>query len=99
MKDSLVSFRISGIPSTIPFHVSALNDTRFIDGYYDTSFIDKMRSFSIRDGDIAAAVFSLLPRRIEFLRHNEEQQQDPWMNSRLDWMDVFDIYHHYPYRS
>jgi len=98
MKDSLLSFRISGIPSTIPFHISALNDTRFIDGYYDTSFIDKMSSFSARDGDIAAAVFSLLPKRIEFLRgKEEEQQQDPWMNSRFDWIDVFDIYHHFPY--
>jgi len=98
MKDSLLSFRISGIPSTIPFHLSALNDTRFIDGYYDTSFIDKMSSFSARDGDIAAAVFSLLPKRIEFLRgKEEEQQQDPWMNSRFDWIDVFDIYHHFPY--
>jgi acetyl-CoA carboxylase, biotin carboxylase subunit len=97
MKDSLLSFRISGIPSTIPFHLSALNDTRFIDGYYDTSFIDKMSSFSARDGDIAAAVFSLLPKRIEFLRgKEEEQQQDPWMNSRFDWIDVFDIYHHFP---
>ena len=102
MKNSLLSFRISGIPSTIPFHISALNDTRFNDGYYDTTFIDKMRSFSARDGDIAAAVFFLLPKRIEFLRGNEEeqqQQQDPWMNSRFDWVDVFDIYHHYPYRS
>jgi acetyl-CoA carboxylase, biotin carboxylase subunit len=98
MKDSLLSFRISGIPSTIPFHISALNDTRFIGGYYDTSFIDKMSSFSARDGDIAAAVFSLLPKRIKFLRSKEEeeeqqQQQDPWLNSRFDWIDVFDIYH------
>ena len=63
MKNSLLSFRISGIPSTIPFHISALNDTRFNDGCYDTSFINKIRSFSARDGDIAAAVFSLLPKQ------------------------------------
>jgi biotin carboxylase len=28
MKSSLMSFRITGIPSTIPFHISALNDAR-----------------------------------------------------------------------
>lgn len=98
MKDSLLSFRILGIPSTIPFHMCALNDTRFMDGCYDTSFINKMSSFSARDGDIAAAVFSLLPKRIEFLEgKEEEQQQDPWMRSRFDWMDFFDIYY-YPNR-
>ena len=45
MKASLKSFRISGIPSTIPFHMSALNDKRFVKGKYDTSFIDKMALF------------------------------------------------------
>jgi acetyl/propionyl-CoA carboxylase alpha subunit len=97
MKDSLLSFRILGIPSTIPFHMCALNDTRFMDGCYDTSFINKMSSFLARDGDIAAAVFSLLPKRIEFLEGKEEEQQDPWMRSRFDWMDFFDIYY-YPNR-
>lgn len=97
MKDSLLSFRISGIPSTIPFHMSTFNDTRFIDGCYDTSFIDKMRPFSTRDGDIAAAVFSLLPKRIEFqFQGKDEGQQDPWMRSRFDWVDVFDVHHHSP---
>jgi len=93
MKDSLLSFRISGIPSTIPFHISALNDTRFIDGCYDTSFVNKLKSFSVRDGDVAAAVFSLLPKRIEFLKSKVEELQDPWMSSRFDWIDVFDIHH------
>jgi hypothetical protein len=56
-----------------------------------------MISFSTRDGDIAAAVFSLLPKRIELLEGKEEEQQDPWMRSRFDWMDFFDIYY-YPNR-
>jgi acetyl/propionyl-CoA carboxylase alpha subunit len=93
MKDSLLSFRISGIPSTIPFHISALNDKRFTDGCYDTSFVNKLKSFSVRDGDVAAAVFSLLPKRIEFLKSKVEDLQDPWMSSRFDWIDVFDIHH------
>ncbi len=56
MKRSLISFRISGIPSTIPFHISALNDARFVNGNYDTSFINEMTSFSSKDGEIAAAL-------------------------------------------
>ena len=45
MKRALLSFRISGIPTTIPFHISALNDNRFLDGIYDTSFIDYMKLY------------------------------------------------------
>jgi acetyl-CoA carboxylase, biotin carboxylase subunit len=90
MKHSLMSFRISGIPSTIPFHISSLNDRRFVDGIYDTSFVNEIRSFSSKDGEIAAAILSLLPKRIEFIRSKEE---DPWMRSRFDWIDSFDIHH------
>src|SRR5690242_1599056 len=68
MKSSLMSFRITGISSTIPFHISALNDARFVVGNYDTSFIEKLRPFSSKDGEIAAASLnSLLPKKIEFL--------------------------------
>ena len=74
MKNSLLSFRISGIPSTIPFHISALNDRRFIDGNYDTSFINEMMPFSSKDGEIAAAIFHLLPKKIEFLKIEENEK-------------------------
>ncbi len=91
MKNSLLSFRISGIPSTIPFHISALNDKRFVDGSYSTSFINEMMSFSSKDGEIAAAVLSLLPKRIQFLK--SEEKEDPWMRSRFDWLDALDIHY------
>lgn len=93
MKSSLMSFRISGIPSTIPFHISALNDARFVSGKYDTSFINEMTSFSSKDGEIAAALLSFMPKRIEFLK-NEAQymNDDPWMASRYDYIDIFN--HH-----
>ena len=92
MKHSLLSFRISGIPSTIPFHISSLNDWRFVDGSYDTSFVNIMRPFSTKDGEIAAAILSILPKKIEFIRGREEED-DPWMRSRFDWIDIFDIHH------
>jgi acetyl-CoA carboxylase, biotin carboxylase subunit len=92
MKASLKSFRISGIPSTIPFHISALNDKRFVEGRYDTSFIDKMEPFSSKDGEIPAAIFYVLPKKTKFI-NTEENQQDPWMRSRFDWVDTFGIYY------
>lgn len=82
MKTSLLSFRISGIPSTILFHISALNDRRFVDEIYSTSFINEMMSFSSKDGEIAAAVLSLLPKRIQFLK--SEENEDPWKRSKFD---------------
>jgi acetyl-CoA carboxylase biotin carboxylase subunit len=91
MKTSLLSFRISGIPSTIPFHISALNDRRFIDGIYDTSFINEMMPFSSKDGELAAAIFYLRPKRIDFLKI--KQNEDPWMKSRFDWLDILDVFH------
>jgi acetyl-CoA carboxylase biotin carboxylase subunit len=91
MKKSLVSFRISGIPTTIPFHVSALNDERFVKGDYDTSFIEKLKPFSSRDGEMAAAVFSQLPRKTQFLKR--EDARDPWMLSRFDRIQSFDVLH------
>ena len=66
MKNSLLTFRICGIPSTIPFHISALNDKRFIDGKYDTSFIDKMKTCSDKKGEIAAAIFAEVQRNFIF---------------------------------
>jgi acetyl-CoA carboxylase biotin carboxylase subunit len=83
MKESLASFRISGIPTTIPFHLSALNDRRFLEGNYDTSFIDDLKPYSSKEGEVAAAVLSQLPRRIRFLA-KEGGAKDRWMMSRFD---------------
>lgn len=89
MKRSLISFRISGIPTTIAFHVSALNDQRFIRGDYDTSFIEKLKPFSSRDGEVAAAIIALLPKKIQFLKR--EDARDPWMQSRFDVIPSFGV--------
>jgi len=91
MKTSLKSFRISGIPSTIPFHISALNDKRFVEGKYDTSFIEKMAPFSSKDGEIPAAIFYVLPKKTKFIKVEENEEYDPWMKSRFDWINTFDV--------
>jgi acetyl-CoA carboxylase biotin carboxylase subunit len=90
MKRSLLSFRISGVPSTIPFHISALNDRRFVEGKYDTSFIDEMKIYTDKTGEMAAAIFTEMPKKIQFLKTDEERD-DKWMRNRLDWISAFDI--------
>jgi acetyl-CoA carboxylase, biotin carboxylase subunit len=82
MRHALLAFRISGIPSTIPFHLSALNDNRFLDGNYDTSFSDNLRYYSDRDCEIAAAIFVRLPKQIQYLLKKDEK--DPWLESRCN---------------
>jgi acetyl-CoA carboxylase biotin carboxylase subunit len=94
MKKSLMSFRIAGIPTTIPFHVSALNDERFLRGDYNTSFIDELKPLSSKDGEVAAAILSQLPKRTQFLKR-EEGARDPWMTSRFDGIQFFDVQHDY----
>ncbi len=88
MKHALFSFRISGIPTTIPFHISALSDKRFLDGNYDTSFVNELRPFSSRGGEVAAAILFQLPKKVHFLKKSEEE--DLWMKSRFSWTQVFD---------
>jgi acetyl-CoA carboxylase biotin carboxylase subunit len=87
MKHSLFSFIISGIPSTIPFHLSALYDQRFVKGEYDTSFVDKLKPYSLRDGEVAAAILSQIPKRIKFMKSRSKQNN--WMTSRFNWLPLF----------
>ena len=92
MKSSLLSFRISGVPSTIPFHISALNDKRFVEGDYDTSFIDNMKIYIDKPGEMIAAFFSELPKKIEFIKSDSIYEDDKWMRDRLNWISEFDTY-------
>lgn len=91
MKSSLLSFRISGIPSTIPFHLSALSDPRFVEGSYNTSFIDEMKYLSIKEGEVAAAILFTHPKMTEY-KIKDEQEQDPWIRSRFARIDSFNVF-------
>ena len=99
MRTSLLSFRISGIPTTIPFHLSALNDHRFLRGDYDTDFINGLKPFASKDGEIAAALFSIIPKKIQFLKAEEQEQKDPWLMSRYDSIQLRDSHSGYPSSS
>jgi acetyl-CoA carboxylase biotin carboxylase subunit len=89
MKMSLLSFRISGIPSTIPFHLSALNDQQYLRGNYDTDFVNRLKPFASKEGEIAAALFSMMPKKIQILKTEQEHKKDPWLMSRYDDIQQF----------
>ena len=74
MISALSSLRISGIPTSIPFHISALRDSRFVDGTYDTSFVENLKSFSSESGELAAAILSAISQRARIMTQylNEE---------------------------
>ncbi|KAB2843554.1 MAG: acetyl-CoA carboxylase biotin carboxylase subunit, partial [Ignavibacterium sp.] len=43
-KRALEEFVIEGIKTTIPFHLKVLDDPRFINGNFDTGFLDKFNT-------------------------------------------------------
>lgn len=47
MRRALNDYKILGIKTTIPFHIRVMNNKTFIEGNYDTTFIDK--KFSLED--------------------------------------------------
>ncbi|MGB5089634.1 MAG: hypothetical protein WBN72_01695, partial [Nitrososphaeraceae archaeon] len=62
--------------------VSALRDKRFREGNYDTSFVNQLKYFSSKQGEIAAALFLVMPKKLHFLVENK---LDLWDRSRFDW--------------
>jgi acetyl/propionyl-CoA carboxylase alpha subunit len=90
VKDSLLSVKISGIPSTIPIHISALNDLRFIEGSYYTSFIDDVKPFFSKEGKIAAATLAT-PMRSQ-TKIKDKKEEDPWIRSRYDSISSFNVF-------
>lgn len=86
MKRALASTKIGGIPTTIPFHLSALHDYRFISGNYNTSFASDLKQYTSKAGEAAAAVFAALPkrRRAPVIHAKEGKDFDPWLKSRSE---------------
>jgi acetyl/propionyl-CoA carboxylase alpha subunit len=91
MKQSLLNFRISGIPSTIPFHISALNDIRFVEGNYNTSFVEGLKRYSSKDGEVAAAILCQIPKKTHFVEDKANSKEDAWIKSRYG-LPNFDHY-------
>jgi acetyl/propionyl-CoA carboxylase alpha subunit len=96
MNSALSTFRISGIPTSIPFHISALRDIRFVDGTYDTSFADNVKFYSSKVGELAAAILAMISKRsmpkTVYVKQVLKKDDDPWNVSRFDWTDPYDTH-------
>jgi acetyl/propionyl-CoA carboxylase alpha subunit len=94
MMSALFSLRITGIPTSIPFHISALRDDRFVDGTYNTSFVENLKYYSSEDGELAAAILAAVSQRTRiktvYVNHELQKGDDPWNVSRFDWADPYD---------
>ena len=94
MMSALSLLRITGIPTSIPFHISALRDDRFVDGTYNTSFVEKLKPYSSGGGEVAAAIFATISQstriRTVYVKQELQKDDDPWNVSRFDWADPYD---------
>ncbi len=43
MKRALMEFVVEGVDTTIPFHLKLMENEDFINGTFDTSFLDKTK--------------------------------------------------------
>ncbi|MCK4357268.1 MAG: acetyl-CoA carboxylase biotin carboxylase subunit [Candidatus Cloacimonetes bacterium] len=64
MKRALHEYRIRGIKTSIPFHLLVLNNQQFVDGNYDTTFIDSVLRSTTEGGNVL--------RKIEYKKKNYE---------------------------
>jgi hypothetical protein len=71
-----------------------LRDNRFVDGTYNTSFVEKLNSYSSEDGELAAAILATMSQRTRikkvYVKQELKKGDDPWNVSRFDWADPYD---------
>ncbi|MDA8121628.1 MAG: acetyl-CoA carboxylase biotin carboxylase subunit [Deltaproteobacteria bacterium] len=58
MKRALTEYVVTGVKTTIPFHIRVMNNRHFIEGNFDTDFIDKVffkeeQERELKHGDVA----------------------------------------------
>jgi len=87
MRRALEEYRVMGVHSNIPFHQQILNDTRFIGGQIDTTFLESRFSMAEEDDpndlEVAAIAAVLLAHRqrqrtLTMSRLQNEQSQSNW---------------------
>jgi acetyl-CoA carboxylase biotin carboxylase subunit len=85
MKRALSEYMVRGIKTSIPFHVLVMEHSRFVEGEYDTTFIDKVLKkieYKKRNYDIAA-ISSVLARMLKSGRArvsevHSKRKENPW---------------------
>ena len=50
-----------------------------------------MKTFSEKKREIAAAIFAEIPKKLQFLKTDEKNNEDKWLKNRLDWISKYDI--------
>jgi len=89
MRRALSEYRIMGVHTSIPFHQTLLDSTRFLAGQYDTGFVEER--FSMEEGDIdrrpeIAAILATLVAH-EASRHAAQVvRRDPRDVSNWKWI-------------
>jgi len=87
MQRALSEYEIGGIKTTIPFHLKALADERFVSGDYSTSFVEGMSTDETGGADttqIAAAFASMITHissdtlRTPAVDTNHGKRYSPW---------------------
>jgi acetyl-CoA carboxylase biotin carboxylase subunit len=95
MKRALSEYLIRGIKTSIPFHILVMDHQKFIDGDYDTTFIDKVLKkieYKKHHHDVAA-ISSVLAKilgdqRARLPQRKEKKVASPWkMSGRNAMMD------------
>lgn len=91
MQRGLGEFRIEGVKSTIPFCEYVLNHKQFVEGTFDTSFIDKhfdpsaLNQSSTDEMLAVALVATLISRSNGSTKHRrEETHPSRWREGRLE---------------
>ncbi|MEA3345994.1 MAG: acetyl-CoA carboxylase biotin carboxylase subunit [Chloroflexota bacterium] len=87
MRRALEEYRVMGVRTNIPFHQQILNDTRFIGGQIDTTFLESGFSMAEEDNpndvEVAAIAAVLLAHRqrqrtLSIIKPQEDQSQSNW---------------------
>jgi len=85
MRRALQEMRVAGIPTSLPFHRSALFHRSFITGRYDTGFLaewEQRTREELADGAVsAAALAAVLASRARSEHHIARPVEQPWARS------------------
>ena len=94
MKRALAEYTIRGIETSIPFHLLVMDHPKFVEGDYDTTFIDRVLGkieYKKRNAEVAAisAVLARLmsKERTRVVSLQKEKRVNPWkMAGRQDML-------------
>ncbi len=85
MRRALNEYVVTGVKTTIPFHIRVMNNKHFLEGNFDTNFIDKVffkeeEERRLAHGDVAmitAAIHVFLEERMRAMAHKPAEASGP----------------------